>query len=72
MNLNNSKASQDSDISVRINIDNLDTFKKILYQEKSRFPSFRKATNITPVFKKGDRIRQTRDLLVYCQTCQKF
>ena len=72
MNLNNSKASQDSDISVRINIDNLDTFKKILYQEISRFRSFRKATNITPVFKKDDRIRQTRDLLVYCQACQKF
>ena len=72
MNLNNSKASQDSDISVRINIDNLDTFKKILYQEISRFPSSRKATNITPVFKKDDRIKQTRDLLVYCQACQKF
>lgn len=72
MNLNNSKASQDSDISVRINIDNLDTFKKILYQEISRFPNFRKATNITPVFKKDDQIRQTRDLLVYCQACQKF
>ena len=58
MNLNNSKASQDSDIPVKFIKDNLDIFKKIICQELNsfvkvrRFPSLMKAANITSVFKK--------------------
>ena len=58
MNLNNSKASQDSDIPVKFIKDNLDIFKKIICQELNsfikvrRFPSLMKAANINSVFKK--------------------
>ena len=61
MNLNNSKALQDSDIPVKIVKDSLDIFKQVLYQELnrflelSRFPGLLKTTNIAPVIKKYDR-----------------
>ena len=59
--LNNSKASQGSDIPDKIIKNNLDIFKKILCQELnrsieiSRLPTLMKTVNITPVFKKADR-----------------
>ena len=79
MSLNNFKASQDSDIPIKIIKNNLDTFRKILCQELnrsieiSRFSSLMKAINITPVFNKDDGIGKANiDQLVYCQNCQNF
>ena len=55
---NNQKASQDSDIPVKIIKNNLDIFKKTLYARNSieliRIQSLMKAANITPGFKKED------------------
>ena len=53
VNLSNSKASQDPDIPLKINNNNLDIFKKILTQklnrsiEESRFPNFAKVAKLS-------------------------
>lgn len=69
INLNNTKASQDSDIAVKFIKDNLDLLKKIKIQKLNRsvqitrFPIQMKSTNTTPVFKKDDRTDEVRGKL---------
>ena len=61
LNLDASKACQDSDIPSRIIKENADMFTDTLHSSfnsliyQSEFPTIRKLANITPVFKKGDR-----------------
>ena len=61
LNLDASKACQDSDIPSRIIKENADIFTDILHSSfnsliyQSEFPTILKLANITPVFKKGDR-----------------
>ena len=69
INLNNTKASQDSDIAVKSIKDNLDIFKKTEIQKLNwsaqitRFPIQMKSTNTTPIFKKDDRTDKVRGKL---------
>ena len=61
LNLDASKACQDSDIPSRIIKENADIFTDFLHSSfnnsiyQSEFPSILKLANITPVFNKGDR-----------------
>ena len=59
LNLNNSKACQESDIPTKVIKANSDIFADILYQvfnrslEVGTFPSSMKLAKVTPVYKKG-------------------
>ena len=59
LNLDVSKASQDSDIPTKIIKVNADIFADVLYNvfnrslEVGEFPSAMKLANVTPVYKKG-------------------
>ena len=61
MNLDSSKACQDSDIPTKVIKSNSDIFEDALYSEFNRsletsvFPPSRKLANVTPVHKKGNR-----------------
>ena len=61
MNLDVSKACQDTDIPSKIIKENADIFASFLHSSfntsvtNSEFPSVLKQANITPVFKKGER-----------------
>ena len=61
VNLNTSKACQDTDVPTKILKENADIFAYFLHTnfnefvKKSKFPSALKQANITPVFKKGER-----------------
>ena len=60
-NLNNDKASQHSDIPIKIIRSNSDIFSDFLYVsinssiKSSLFPSCLKKVDITPIYKKGKR-----------------
>ena len=62
LNLDASKACQDLDIPSRIIKEHADIFTDFLHSSfnnsiyQSEFPSILKLANITPAFKKGDRI----------------
>ena len=61
LNLDASKACQDTDVPTKILKENADIFADFLHAsfnefvKKSEFPSVLKQANITPVFKKGER-----------------
>ena len=58
LNLDVSKASQDTDIPSKIIKENADIFANFLhsrFNKRPEFPSLLKQANITPVFKKGER-----------------
>ena len=61
LNLDNSKACQESDIPTKIIKANSDIFPDILYEVFNRsleadiFPSSMKLSNVTPVYNKGSR-----------------
>ena len=61
LNLDSSKASQDSDIPTKVIKSNSDNFTDALYSEFNRsletsdFPPSMKLANVTPVHKKGTR-----------------
>ena len=70
--MSNSKASQDPDIPLKINNNNLDIFKKILTQElnrsieESRFPNLAKAAKLFQYWKKLiRRIKHIIEQLVF-------
>ena len=63
LSLDTSKASQYSDIPTKILRENSDIFAEFLFAnynasvvENSIFPSILKLADITPVFKKGDKV----------------
>ena len=62
LNLDNSKAFQESDISTKVIKVNSDIFVDILYEvfnrslEVGTFPSIMKLAKVTPVYKKGSRL----------------
>ena len=74
LNLDTSKACQDTDAPTKILKENADIFADFLHTsfnefvKKSEFPSALKQANITPVFKKGegDCKNNYRDQLVFC------
>ena len=59
--LDTNKASQESDIPIKLIKQNLDLFSVFMHEsfnktiETSKFPSVLKLANITPIFKKGER-----------------
>ena len=59
--LGTNKASQESDIPIKLIKQNLDLFSGFMHEgfnktmETSKFPSVLKLANITPIFKKGER-----------------
>ena len=61
MNLDSSKACQDSDIPTKVIKSNSDILTDAIYSEynrsleKSVFPPSMKLANVTPVYKKGNR-----------------
>ena len=76
LNLDVSKACQDTDIPSKIIKENADIFASFLHSSfntsvtNSEFPSVLKQANITPVFKKGrDILKITIDQLVSCLMC---
>ena len=78
LNLDASKACQDSDIPSRIIKENADIFTDILHSSfnnsiyQSEFPSILKLANITPVFKKGGRnSKENYSQSAYFLTSQK-
>ena len=63
-NLDASKTSQDDDVSSKIIEENSDIFSNFIYQSFNNmtdvciFPTSLKLANITPVFKKAQRIQR--------------
>ena len=61
LNLDSSKASQESDLPTKIIKANSDIFTEVIHKELSRglevgnFPCAMKLTNVTPAYKKGNR-----------------
>ena len=79
LNLDVSKACQDTDIPSKIIKENSDIFASFLHSSfntsvtNSEFPSVLKQANITPVFKKGrDILKITIDQLVSCLMCVRY
>ena len=72
LNLDVSKASQDSDIPTKIVKMNADIFAEVLYYVFNRsledeFPAVMKLANVTPVHRKvPDMIEVIIDLLAFC------
>ena len=70
MNLDSSKACQDSDITTKVIKSNSDIFTDALYfefnrsLEKSVFPPSMKLANVTPVYKKGNRSEKDRPVRI--------
>ena len=69
LNLDSSKACQDSDIPTKVIKSNSDIFTDALYSEFNRsletsvFPPSMKLANVTPVHKKGDRSEKDISIL---------
>ena len=79
MRLNKNKASQKSDIPIRIIKDNVDIFADFLCEtvnytiKTSNFPSCLKLADITPLLKReGKTIKKTTDLSAFYQHYQKY
>ena len=79
LNLDVSKACQDTDIPSKIIKENADIFASFLHSSfntsvtNSEFPSVLKQTNITLVLRKGrDILKITIDQLVFCLMCLRY
>ena len=79
LDLDVSKACQDTDVPSKIIKENTDIFASFLHSSfntpvtNSEFPSVLKQANITPVFKKGrDILKITIDQLVSCLMCLRY